>query len=158
MITYKEARQILETMTAEPENGQEARLSADELDAVLYAIKVIKGEEIPRGEWEYIPPYNYGRRFGKWLFMNGGLFKCSNCKKDALKQYSFCPNCGARMTEEYDNIFKESGCWVEVPVKRDVLYVNGIKYVCSVCKKSNSYGKSPFCMYCGAQMRKGGDL
>ena len=38
MITYKEARQILETMTAEPEDGQEARLSADELDAVLLAI------------------------------------------------------------------------------------------------------------------------
>ena len=41
MITYKEARQILETMTAEPEDGQEARLSADELDAVLLAISCL---------------------------------------------------------------------------------------------------------------------
>ena len=38
-MTHKEAIEILETMTAEPEDGQEARLSADELDAVRLAIK-----------------------------------------------------------------------------------------------------------------------
>ena len=34
--------QILENLCVEPEDGQEARLDADELDAVLYAIKTIK--------------------------------------------------------------------------------------------------------------------
>ena len=41
-MTRKEAIEILETMTAEPEDGQEARLSADELDAVLFAIGFIR--------------------------------------------------------------------------------------------------------------------
>lgn len=41
-MTHKEAIEILETMTVEPEDGQEARLSADELDAILFAIGFIK--------------------------------------------------------------------------------------------------------------------
>lgn len=41
-MTSKEAIEILETMCTEPEGGQEARLSADELDAVLFAIGFIK--------------------------------------------------------------------------------------------------------------------
>ena len=41
-MTRKEAIEILETICAEPEDGQEARLSADELDAVLFAIGFIK--------------------------------------------------------------------------------------------------------------------
>lgn len=36
---------ILEKMTAEPDEGQEARLDADELDAVLHAVKILKGME-----------------------------------------------------------------------------------------------------------------
>ena len=40
-MTPKEAIEILETMCAEPDNGQEARLSADELDAVREAIKAL---------------------------------------------------------------------------------------------------------------------
>ena len=41
-MTTKKAIDILETMTAEPDEGQEARLDADELDAVLYAVKMLK--------------------------------------------------------------------------------------------------------------------
>lgn len=44
------------------------------------------------------------------------------------------------------------GKWIEVPVKRDILHPNGIKYVCSACKRDNCYGKPPFCMWCGATM------
>lgn len=48
---------------------------------------------------------------------------------------------------------RPQGKWIEVPVKRDILYPNGIKYVCSACKIDNCYGKPPFCMWCGADMR-----
>ena len=41
----KKTISTLEALCVEPEAGEEARLDADELDAVLYAIKVIKGEE-----------------------------------------------------------------------------------------------------------------
>ena len=41
-MTNKERIEILERMTAEPDEGQEARLDADELDAVLYSIDVLK--------------------------------------------------------------------------------------------------------------------
>lgn len=52
-----------------------------------------------------------------------------------------------------DGIARAHGEWIEVPVKRDILYPNGIKYVCSACKRDNSYGKPPFCMWCGATMK-----
>lgn len=41
-MNTKQAIDILETMTAEPDEGQEARLDADELDAVLYAVRILK--------------------------------------------------------------------------------------------------------------------
>ena len=41
-MTNKERIEILERMTAEPDEGQEARLDADELDAVLNSIDVLK--------------------------------------------------------------------------------------------------------------------
>ena len=44
MDEYKKAAEILETMTEEPEPGHEARLDADELDAVLMAIRVLTGD------------------------------------------------------------------------------------------------------------------
>lgn len=44
MDEYKKAAEILEMMTEEPEPGHEARLDADELDAVLMAIRVLTGD------------------------------------------------------------------------------------------------------------------
>ena len=41
-VKHKHFIEVLETMTAEPDEGQEARLDADELDAVLYAVKMLK--------------------------------------------------------------------------------------------------------------------
>ena len=41
MDEYKKAAEILEMMTEEPKPGHEARLDADELDAVLMAIRVL---------------------------------------------------------------------------------------------------------------------
>lgn len=56
---------------------------------------------------------------------------------------------------ECENFAEErpQGEWIEVPVKRDILHPNGIKYVCSACKRDNCYGKPPFCMWCGATMK-----
>lgn len=48
---------------------------------------------------------------------------------------------------------RPQGEWIEIPVERDLLYNTGIKYTCSICGKGNCYGKPPFCMYCGAEMR-----
>lgn len=39
---FKERIATLEAMTAEPEPGEDARLDADELDAVLFAIKILR--------------------------------------------------------------------------------------------------------------------
>lgn len=52
---------------------------------------------------------------------------------------------------------RPQGKWIEVPVKRDLLYYNGIKYTCSVCGEGNCYGKPPYCMYCGADMKGGAE-
>lgn len=48
---------------------------------------------------------------------------------------------------------RPKGEWIEIPVERDLLYNTGIKYTCSICGRGNCYGKPPFCMYCGADMR-----
>ena len=97
MTDTKQAIELLERMTAEPAPGEDARLDADELDAVLLVIGLLKGEEIERGAWEYDPPHDYARRFGKWQFMSGGNYKCNRCQSYALHKTNYCPNCGADM-------------------------------------------------------------
>ena len=56
-------------------------------------------------------------------------------------------------SEDGLNGIRPHGKWIEVTVKRDILHPNGIKYLCTACKRDNCYGKPPFCMYCGADMR-----
>lgn len=100
MTDIEKAIELLERMTAEPAPGEDARLDADELDAVLLVIRLLKGEEIEHGAWEYDPPHDYARRFGKWLFMSGGNYKCNKYQNYALHKTNYCPNCGAVMTSE----------------------------------------------------------
>lgn len=100
MTDIKQAIELLERMTAEPAPGEDARLDADELDAVLLVIRLLKGEEIERAAWEYDPPHDYARRFGKWQFMSGGNYKCNKCQNYALHKTTYCPNCWALMTSE----------------------------------------------------------
>lgn len=85
MTDIKQAIELLERMTAEPAPGEDARLDADELDAVLLALKLVKA---------------YTQRFGKWQYMNGGNYKCKRCQSYALHKTNYCPNCGAVMTSE----------------------------------------------------------
>lgn len=49
---------------------------------------------------------------------------------------------------------RPTGKWLEIPIKRDLLYNTGIAYTCSVCGRKNCYGKPPYCMYCGTKMIK----
>lgn len=92
-MNTKKAIDILETMTAEPDEGQEARLNADELDAVLYAVKILKGEEIPRGKWIIADIVTFGA-FYDWIY------KCSICDSRSKETTNYCPYCGALMEKE----------------------------------------------------------
>lgn len=92
-MNTKQAIDILETMTAEPDEGQEARLDADELDAVMYAVKILKGE-LPR--WTLKHDDNYS---------GGGYTRCTNCGMKyawgayhEVFEFAYCPTCGASMT------------------------------------------------------------
>lgn len=95
-MNTKQAIDILETMTAEPDEGQEARLDADELDAVLYAVKILKGEEKQNGhDWTLKNDADY---------LGGGYTKCTNCGMKyawgayhEVFEFAFCPTCGAPM-------------------------------------------------------------
>lgn len=62
-MTNKTAIELLEKMTAEPEDGNEARLDADELDAVLLAINALKvfcwHTETPDKQDEYYISLDY---------------------------------------------------------------------------------------------------
>lgn len=101
MTDIKQAIELLERMTAEPAPGEDARLDADELDAVLLVLRLLKGEEPERGVWEYDPPHDYARRFGKWQFLSGGYYKCNKCNECySLHKTNYCSNCGALMTSE----------------------------------------------------------
>ena len=50
------------------------------------------------------------RIFGVWaLDLYNHQIICSNCYKTAVKEYSFCPNCGAEMDiKESENAFEET--------------------------------------------------
>ena len=115
MTDIKQAIELLERMTAEPAPGEDARLDADELDAVLFAIKALKATPIkikPKRMtidkdtvmFEYVP-------LGKWIFEKAGNdhidgYICSICgrsyhtKVPYFSEYNYCPNCGALMTSE----------------------------------------------------------
>ena len=119
MDEYKKAAEILEMMTEEPEPGHEARLDADELDAVLLAIKVLKAppikfkpkrmtinkdtvvfDYVPLGKWDEIrEPFGWDDILSA---------RCSTCGEsypypeetgfnDIVEMFKYCPNCGAKM-------------------------------------------------------------
>ena len=93
----KEIINTLEGLCAEPEDGQEARLDADELDAVLYAIDAVKDNEPRRGEW-----LTGEDEDGKYMY-------CSRCDKvkyrypffvGSMRQPRFCEYCGSLNNKE----------------------------------------------------------
>ena len=85
-MTHKKVIELLEGLCVEPEPHEDARLDADELDAVLIAIEAIKA-----------------RPHGEWIDIEGYYCECSNCKivgVNELDYANFCPNCGADMRGE----------------------------------------------------------
>ena len=60
-------------------------------------------------------------------------------------------------SEDGLNGIRPQGKWIITDCERDILHPNGKKYTCPVCRRDNSYGKPPFCMWCGADMRGGGE-
>lgn len=113
MTDIKQAIELLERMTTEPAPGEDARLDADELDAVLLAIRALKAPPIKPKKmtidkdsvvFEYIPR-------GEWIFEKANNertdgYICSICgrayhtKVPYFSEYKYCPNCGALMTSE----------------------------------------------------------
>ena len=108
MTDIKQAIELLERMTAEPAPGEDARLDADELDAVLLAIRALTTppikpkrmtinkdtvvfEYIPRGQWEE-----------PWESNGKTYHKCNHChiSSELILIDKYCPNCGALMTSE----------------------------------------------------------
>ncbi len=47
-------------------------------------------------------PWADGERHGRWIYMNG-FWKCSECNKDTLNLFKWCPYCGAKMDGEEDD-------------------------------------------------------
>lgn len=64
---------------------------ADEAIALLNATTAEDVQPVKRGKWEY-------RGSGSPEF----TFRCSCCKNIASNEYSYCPNCGARMMKDGD--------------------------------------------------------
>ena len=87
----------LEALCVEPEAGEEARLDANELDAVLYAIDFIKDNEPIRGAW-----LTGEDEDGRYMY-------CSVCQKvhyrypfysGAMRHPRYCEYCGSLNNEE----------------------------------------------------------
>ena len=93
----KKTISTLEALCIEPEAGEEARLDADELDAVLYAIDFIKDNEPRRGSWV------------RGEDEDGSYCYCSECQKvkyrypffvGSMRQPRYCEYCGSLNNEE----------------------------------------------------------
>ena len=57
----------------------------------LSALRPVSREQARRGEWEKIGADYRGQ---------GGIWRCTECRKTYPYKCDFCPNCGAPMTDE----------------------------------------------------------
>ena len=96
MTDIKQTIELLERMTAEPAPGEDARLDADELDAVLFAIKALK--ERPRGEW--ITIHFEAKDLNAPEKSKLDFVKCPFCETIHQGRRNYCSRCGADMREE----------------------------------------------------------
>ena len=69
----------------------------DCVEAVRWSVKALKAlrpvsrEQVRRGEWEKIGADYRGQ---------GGIWRCTECRKTYPYKCDFCPNCGTPMTDE----------------------------------------------------------
>ena len=61
------------------------------LGMALTALRHVSREQVRRGEWEKIGADYRGQ---------GGIWRCTECRKTYPYKCDFCPNCGAPMTDE----------------------------------------------------------
>ena len=61
------------------------------LDIALSALRPVSREQVRRGEWEKIGADYRGQ---------GGIWRCTECRKTYPYKCDFCPNCGTPMTDE----------------------------------------------------------
>ena len=54
-------------------------------------LRPVSREQVRRGEWEKIGADYRGQ---------GGIWRCTECRKTYPYKCDFCPNCGAPMTDE----------------------------------------------------------
>ena len=95
-MTHKKVIELLEGLCVEPEPHEDARLDADELDAVLIAIDFIKENATLHGEWI------------KGEDEDGAFMYCSQCQRvryrypfmsGAMRQPRYCEYCGSLNNE-----------------------------------------------------------
>ena len=67
------------------------------------SIDKVKMEQIIRDE---LPPVIPQQKYGKWIFheIEDTLrwYECDQCGAEAVREYNYCPNCGAKMQESED--------------------------------------------------------
>lgn len=90
-MTTKEAIYTIERLahTEAKWPGTEDTLAA--LDLALTALRHVSREQARRGEWEKIGADYRGQ---------GGIWRCTECRKTYPYKCDFCPNCGTPMTDE----------------------------------------------------------
>lgn len=93
LSNHNKVIETLELLTVEPDGDAMARLDADELDAVLYAIRALRAN----------PPAELLNKVVK--VTRGGIsgikenrYVCTNCGFYNLWRVTYCPNCGAKIT------------------------------------------------------------
>ena len=68
-----------------------AKRRIEALDHALSALRPVSREQVRRGEWEKIGADYRGQ---------GGIWRCTECRKTYPYKCDFCPNCGTPMTDE----------------------------------------------------------
>ena len=66
-------------------------LTDETVDTLLAALRPVSREQVRRGEWEKIGADYRGQ---------GGIWRCTECRKTYPYKCDFCPNCGTPMTDE----------------------------------------------------------
>lgn len=70
--------------------NEEFEIVEDE-NFIITALRPVSREQVRRGEWEKIGADYRGQ---------GGIWRCTECRKTYPYKCDFCPNCGTPMTDE----------------------------------------------------------
>ena len=68
------------------------------IDLMFHALEDDWELDYAEARMNELPSAEPERKKGKWVF-DYGLSQCSECKTDFMREYNYCPNCGADMRE-----------------------------------------------------------